>query len=65
MSEIAESEDQIWCLKKADEARKLRAPTVERLLRDAAENPDKARICREEMQRASKAASRIKGWRVQ
>lgn len=51
--------DQQWCLNKADEAKKLNAPTVEQLLRDAAKEPDKATICRQEMGRASRAASTI------
>jgi hypothetical protein len=55
------TKDQEWCLHQAEKANNLNAPTVEALLRDAAEHPDKARICREEMSRASKAVSRIRG----
>lgn len=51
--------DQEWCIEKAKEAKRLNAPTVEALLRDAASDPDKATICRQEMSRASRAAKAI------
>lgn len=55
------SVDQRWCLTRAEDAQARGAPTVAKLLRDAATHPSKAKICRQEMRRAARAVKSMKG----
>lgn len=59
MSDEQNSPDQIWCRERADYAEKHGAPNVAKLLRDAATHPQKATICREEMNRAARGVKAI------
>lgn len=54
------TEDQQWCADRARFCEDRGAPTVAKLLRDAAADPSKATICREEMNRAAQGVKAIK-----
>ena len=59
-SDEQNSPDQQWCRERADDAEKRGAPTVAKLLRDAATHPQKATIFREEMNRAARGVKAMR-----